>query len=50
MNQETFTFDLERMRKAVDAPSHIIPDTINTFEEFDAWLNALPVNNLPQNS
>lgn len=34
-------FDLERMTKAVDAKSHAVPNTLNNFDEFDAWLNQL---------
>lgn len=33
-----FNFDLERMKKAVNAKSYTVPQT-NSFEEFDAWMN-----------
>jgi hypothetical protein len=46
MNQETFTFDLERMRKAVEAPSTVVPPNL-TREELREWLSTIPVNNLP---
>jgi hypothetical protein len=34
-------FDLDRMKKAVEAESHTMPDTINSFDEFTAWMNQL---------
>jgi len=33
----SFNFDLDRMKKAVNAKSHTMPDTINGFDEFTAW-------------
>lgn len=36
-----FNFDLDRMTKAVNAKSHTMPDTINSFDEFTAWMNQL---------
>lgn len=35
-----FNYDLERMKKAVEAPAVRVPD-FDTDEEFLAWLNAL---------
>lgn len=37
----SFNFDLDRMKKAVEAKSHTMPDTINSFDEFTAWMNQL---------
>lgn len=37
----SFNFDLERMTKAVNAKSHTVPNTLNNFDDFDAWLNQL---------
>jgi hypothetical protein len=34
-------FDLDRMKKAVDAKSYVVPNTLNNFDDFDAWLNQL---------
>ena len=36
-----FNFDLGRMKKAVDAKSYAMPDTISNFDEFTAWINQL---------
>ncbi len=33
-----FTYDLDRMKKAVQAPSHKMPDNLG-FEEFIQWVN-----------
>jgi hypothetical protein len=35
-----FTFDLERMKKAVEAPSVRVPK-LDTFEEFIEWFDNL---------
>ena len=37
----SFNFDLDKMRKSVEGKSHIVPNTLNNFDEFDAWLNQL---------
>lgn len=37
----SFNFDLDRMKKAVDAESYAVPNTLNNFDDFDAWLNQL---------
>ena len=39
----SFNFDLERMTKAVNAESHIVPNTLKNLDDFDAWLNQLPL-------
>ena len=36
-----FNFDLDRMKKTVNAKSFKMPESINSFEEFDAWMNQL---------
>ena len=42
-NQTDFiNFDLARMKKAVEAKSHTMPDTIKSFDDFNAWLDTLP--------
>lgn len=37
----SFNFDLDKMKKAVDAKSYVVPNTLNNFDDFDAWLNQL---------
>jgi hypothetical protein len=36
-------FDLDRMKKAVEAKSHVVPNTLKNLDDFDAWLNQLPL-------
>ena len=33
-----FNYDLERMKKAVDAKSYKVPDTLKNLDDFDEWL------------
>lgn len=40
VDEVPFNYDLERMKKAVEAPAVRVPD-FDTDEEFLAWLNAL---------
>lgn len=37
----SFNFDLDRMKKAVDAKSHVVPNTLNNLDEFETWVNQL---------
>ena len=39
----SFNFDLDRMKKAVEAKSHAVPNTLKNLDDFDAWLNQLPL-------
>lgn len=36
-NHKSFNFDLERMKEALAAPSHIMPSNL-TFKEFQEWM------------
>lgn len=37
----SFNFDLDKMKKAVEAKSHTMPDSITSFDDFSAWINQL---------
>lgn len=36
-DSKPFNFDLERMKKAVEAPTHRMPNNL-TFNEFQKWM------------
>lgn len=38
--ENSFNFDLDRMKKAVESESRRLPDTINDFEQFVEWMKA----------
>jgi len=39
-----FNFDLERIKKAVEAPSVRVPDyALESFESFDVWINDITI-------
>ena len=42
-DMDFINFDLERMTKAVNAKSHAVPNTLKNLDDFDAWLNQLPL-------
>ena len=43
-NHKSFNFDLERMKEALAAPSHIMPSNL-TFKEFQEWMKSKTTKN-----
>lgn len=39
--ENSFTFDLNRMRDAINSPSHTVPDNLDSLEDFDKWLEEI---------
>jgi hypothetical protein len=37
MDRENFNFDLDRMKEAIESPSHTMPSNLS-FEEFQEWI------------